>query len=122
MPYTTGILLFDGMEELDFAGPFEVFAMAKKEGDQVVTVAETDGTVQGNLGLRVIPDHAIADAPPLDVLVIPGGIGTRREADNPVLLDWIKQTAATCTWVTSVCTGSMLLEAAGVVDGRNVTT
>jgi transcriptional regulator GlxA family with amidase domain len=122
MPFTTGILLFDGMEELDFAGPLEVFAMAKKDGDRVVTIAEKEGPVQGNLGLRVLPDHTIADAPPLDVLVVPGGLGTRREAENPVLLDWIKQAAASCTWVTSVCTGSMLLEAAGVVDGHNVTT
>ena len=67
-------------------------------------------------------DHTIADAPPLDVLVVPGGLGTRREAENPVLLDWLKQTAAGCTWVTSVCTGSMLLEAAGVIHGRKVTT
>ena len=122
MPYTTGILLFDEAEELDFAGPLEVFAMAKKEGDSVVTIAEKSEPVRANLALRVIPDHTIADAPPLDVLVIPGGFGTRREAENPVLLDWIKQAAANCTWVTSVCTGSMLLEAAGVVDGLNVTT
>jgi len=122
MGFTTGILLFDGMEELDFAGPFEVFAMAKKDGDSVVTIAETEGPLQGNLGLRVIPDHTIADAPPLDVLVIPGGMGTRREIENPVILDWVKQVAPGCTWVTSVCTGSMVLDAAGVVDGTNVTT
>jgi transcriptional regulator GlxA family with amidase domain len=122
MATTTGILLFDDMEELDFAGPLEVFAMAKKEGDRVVTIAETEGPVRGNLGLRVLPDHTIADAPPLDVLVVPGGLGTRREAENPALLDWIKQAAANCTWITSVCTGSMLLEAAGVVEGRKVTT
>ena len=122
MGFTTGILLFDGMEELDFAGPLEVFAMAKQDGDQVLTIAEKEGPVRGNLGLRVLPDHTIADAPPLDVLVVPGGFGTRREAENPVLLDWIKQAAANCTWVTSVCTGSMLLEASGVIHGRKVTT
>jgi transcriptional regulator GlxA family with amidase domain len=122
MPFTTGILLFDEAEELDFVGPLEVFAMARKEGDRVVTIAEGDGPVRGNLGLRVLPDHTIADAPPLDVLVVPGGVGTRREAENPAILDWIKQAAANCTWVTSVCTGSMLLEAAGVVGGRRVTT
>ncbi|MBV8559224.1 MAG: DJ-1/PfpI family protein [Acidimicrobiia bacterium] len=122
MAYTTGILLFDQAEELDFAGPLEVFGMACQDGDRVVTVAERSEPVRANLGLRVVPDHSVADAPPLDVLVVPGGFGTRREADNPVLLDWIKQVAAGCTWVTSVCTGSMLLEAAGVIDGRNVTT
>ena len=122
MAYTTGILLFDQAEELDFAGPLEVFGMACRDGDRVVTVAERSEPVRANLGLRVVPDHSVTDAPPLDVLVVPGGFGTRREADNPVLLDWIKQVAAGCTWVTSVCTGSMLLEAAGVIDGRNVTT
>ncbi|HEV3354461.1 MAG TPA: DJ-1/PfpI family protein [Acidimicrobiales bacterium] len=122
MPYTTGILLFDEAEELDFVGPLEVFGMARQDGDRVVTIAETTEPVAANLGLRVLPDHTIADAPPLDVLVVPGGVGTRREAENPAVLDWIKQAAAGCTWVTSVCTGSMLLEAAGVIDGRNVTT
>jgi transcriptional regulator GlxA family with amidase domain len=122
MPYTTGILLFDDAEELDFVGPLEVFGMARQEGDRVVTIAEKNEPVAANLGLRVLPDHTIADAPPLDVLVVPGGFGTRREAENPVVLDWIKQAAAGCTWVTSVCTGSMLLEAAGVIDGHKVTT
>ena len=122
MAITTGILLFDEAEELDFVGPLEVFGMARQEGDRVVTIAEKSDPVRANLGLRVVPDHTIADAPPLDVLVVPGGLGTRREAENPVLLDWLKQTAAGCTWVTSVCTGSMLLEAAGVIGGRNVTT
>jgi len=122
MAITTGILLFDEAEELDFVGPLEVFGMARQEGDRVVTIAEKSDPVRANLGLRVVPDHTIADAPPLDVLVVPGGLGTRREAENPVLLDWLKQTAAGCTWVTSVCTGSMLLEAAGVIDGRKVTT
>jgi transcriptional regulator GlxA family with amidase domain len=122
MPYTTGILLFDEAEELDFVGPLEVFGMARQEGDQVVTIAEKAEPVRANLGLRVVPDHTIVDAPPLDVLVVPGGFGTRREAENPVLLDWIKQAAAGCTWITSVCTGSMLLEAAGIFDGHKVTT
>ena len=122
MPYTTGILLFDEAEELDFVGPLEVFGMARQDGDRVVTIAEGAEPVRANLGLRVVPDHTVADAPSLDVLVVPGGLGTRREAENGVLLDWIKQAAAGCTWVTSVCTGSMLLEAAGVIDGRNVTT
>jgi transcriptional regulator GlxA family with amidase domain len=122
MAYTTGILLFDDAEELDFAGPLEVFGMARQDGDRVVTIAEHDEPVRANLGLRVVPDHTIADAPPLDILVVPGGLGTRREAENPVVLDWLKQTAPGCAWVTSVCTGSMLLEAAGVIDGRKVTT
>ena len=122
MANTTGILLFDDAEELDFVGPLEVFGMARQDGDRVVTIAQTAEPVRAFNGLRILPDHTIADAPTLDVLVVPGGLGTRREADNAMLLDWIKQAAAGCTWVTSVCTGSMLLEAAGVIDGRNVTT
>jgi transcriptional regulator GlxA family with amidase domain len=122
MPFTTGILLFDEAEELDFVGPLEVFGMARRDGDQVVTIAERSDPVRANLGLRVVPDHTLADAPPLDVLVIPGGMGTRREVENEALLDWVKQAAANCAWITSVCTGSLVLEAAGLVQGGKVTT
>jgi len=83
MPLTTGILLFPDAEELDFVGPLEVFGMARRDGDRVVTIAQSAEPVRANLGLRVVPDHTIADAPPLDVLVIPGGMGTRREVENP---------------------------------------
>jgi transcriptional regulator GlxA family with amidase domain len=122
MAITTGILLFDGVEELDFAGPYEVFGMARTEGDRVVTIAERAAPVRGAKGLRVLPDHTFADAPPLDVLVVPGGQGTRREVDNPVVLDWIAKAAEGCTWVTSVCTGAFLLHAAGPARGRRLTT
>jgi len=120
MPFTTGVLLFDDAEELDFAGPWEVFTMARMEGDRVVTIAERDEPVRAAKGLRILPDHTYDDAPPLDVLVVPGGEGTRR--DDPARLDWIKSAAADCTWVTSVCTGSYLLHAAGLAAGRQVTT
>jgi transcriptional regulator GlxA family with amidase domain len=122
MPFTTGVLLFDDAEELDFTGPWEVFTMARMEGDRVVTIAERDQPIRAAKGLRVLPDHTLADAPPLDVLVIPGGEGTRREVENPAVLDWIKSAAANCTWVTSVCTGSYVLHAAGLVADRQVTT
>jgi transcriptional regulator GlxA family with amidase domain len=78
--------------------------------------------VRAAKGLRVLPDHTLSDAPDLDVLVVPGGEGTQREVDNPRLLDWIKSAAAGCTWVTSVCTGSFLLQAAGLVSGGRATT
>jgi transcriptional regulator GlxA family with amidase domain len=122
MPITTGILLFDDVEELDFAGPYEVFGMAKQDGDGLVTIAEGSGPVRGAKGLRVLPDHTFADAPALDILVVPGGWGTRREAENPVLLDWIAKVAPACTWVTSVCTGAFLLHAAGPARGKQTTT
>jgi transcriptional regulator GlxA family with amidase domain len=122
MPFTTGVLLFDDAEELDFTGPWEVFTMARMEGDRVVTIAERDQPIRAAKGLRVLPDHTLADAPPIDVLVVPGGEGTRREVENPAVLDWIKSAAANCTWVTSVCTGSYVLHAAGLVADRQVTT
>jgi transcriptional regulator GlxA family with amidase domain len=119
---TTGFLLFDGFEELDWAGPWEVLTVAREEGDVVVSVAEHDRPVVGAKGARVLPDHSLASAPPLDILVVPGGQGTRREVDNPVLLAWIARVAPACTWVTSVCTGAFLLHAAGPARNRRVTT
>lgn len=122
VPLTTGIVLFEEAEELDYAGPWEVFTMARKEGDRVVTVAESVAPVRSAKGLRVIPDCSFDDAPPLDVLVVPGGQGTRREVDNQALLAWLREAAAACTWVTSVCTGAFLLHAAGLTRDRRVTT
>jgi transcriptional regulator GlxA family with amidase domain len=122
MGITTGILLFDGAEELDWAGPWEVFTMARTEGDTVVTIAESLDPVRCAKGLRVLPDYTLEDAPSLDVLVVPGGQGTRREVDNPRLMDWIAKVEPGCTWVTSVCTGSFLLHRAGPARGKHVTT
>lgn len=121
-PLTTGILLFDDAEELDYAGPWEVLTSARKEGDRVVTIAERAEPVRSAKGLRVVPDHTFADAPALDVVLVPGGRGTRREVDNEVLTGWLARVAADATWVTSVCTGSFLLHAAGPAVGKRVTT
>ena len=125
MSLTTGILLFEGFEELDAVGPWEVFGMARMAGheaDRVVLIAERPGPVRAAKGMRMLADHGFGDAPPLDVIVVPGGQGTRSEAENPALLEWLRKAAAGCTWVTSVCTGSLLLHAAGLARGRRVTT
>jgi len=125
MAITTGILLFDDAEELDFVGPWEVFTMARMGGheeDRVVTIAEREGPVRAAKGLRILPDHTFADAPPLDVVLVPGGEGTRKEVDNPALVDWLRAAGERATWVTSVCTGSYLLHRAGLAKGRRVTT
>lgn len=124
MTYTTGILLFDKLEELDAIGPWEVFTMAAAErgSGKVVTISQSGGMVRCAKGLRIDSDHGFENAPPLDVLVVPGGQGTRSEVDNPVLIDWIAAVAPDCTWVTSVCTGSMLLIEAGPARGKRVTT
>jgi transcriptional regulator GlxA family with amidase domain len=119
-----GILIFDDVEELDFVGPWEVFtsAAAGRPDDRVVTIAPTKEAVRCAKGLRVLPDHGFDDAPALDLLLVPGGQGTRREVDNPVLIDWIRAVAPDCRWVTSVCTGALLLHEAGPARGRRVTT
>jgi transcriptional regulator GlxA family with amidase domain len=119
-----GILLFDGVEELDFVGPWEVFtsAAAGRPDDRVVTIAQSSAPVRCAKGLRVLPDHVFDDAPALDVVLVPGGQGTRREVDNPALIDWIRAVAPGCSWVTSVCTGALLLHEAGAARGRRVTT
>jgi transcriptional regulator GlxA family with amidase domain len=122
MPFTTGVLLYPDAEELDFVGPWEVFGMARTDGDRVVTVAQRPEPVHAHLGLRVTPDHTFDDAPPLDVLVVPGGQGSRREVDNQALIEWLKAASAGCSWVTSVCTGLFLLRAAGLTTDRRVTT
>jgi transcriptional regulator GlxA family with amidase domain len=119
-----GMLIFDDAEELDFVGPWEVFTMAAKIRDdiRVVTIAERADPVRCAKGLRVIPDHTLADAPALDVVLVPGGQGTRREVDNPVLIGWLQRIAPRLRWTTSVCTGALLLCEAGLATGRRVTT
>ena len=121
---TIGMLIFDDAEELDFVGPWEVFTMAAKIRDdiRVVTIAERAGPVACAKGMRVIPDHTLADAPALDVVLVPGGMGTRREVNNPVLIEWLRRIAPRLRWVTSVCTGALLVCEAGFARGRRVTT
>jgi transcriptional regulator GlxA family with amidase domain len=124
MAITTGILIFDDFEELDAIGPWEVFGATKavRPDDRVVSIAPTREPVRAAKGLRVIPDHSFADAPQLDVVLVPGGQGTRREVNNPVLIEWLRKTGAQCRWVTSVCTGALLLHEAGFAKGKRVTT
>lgn len=124
MGITIGIVLFEGAEELDFAGPWEVFKVAAlgREDNRVVTIAEHARPVRCANGLRVIPDHTFDDAPPLDVVLVPGGMGTRREAENRVLIDWLGKASSQCTWITSVCTGSLLLLEAGPAKGKRIVT
>jgi transcriptional regulator GlxA family with amidase domain len=121
---TIGILIFDGAEELDFVGPWEVFTMAAKLGYDVraVTIAERAEPVRCAKEMRVIPDCAIADAPALDVVLVPGGQGTRTEVENPVPIDWLRKLGPQLRWVTSVCTGALLLCEAGFARGKRVTT
>jgi transcriptional regulator GlxA family with amidase domain len=130
MTISIGILVFDGAEELDFVGPWEVFTMANEVSNDlgqgpvhdVKLIAEHDRPVVCAKGMRVLPDLTTAQCTKLDVLLIPGGIGTRREATNQALLNWIATIARTAKWATSVCTGALLLTAAGPGKGKRVTT
>ena len=126
MGYRTAILLFDEVEVLDFAGPFEVFSVTgrrrKLEPFDVYTVAERAGPVMARNGLSVNPRHAFATCPPPDILVVPGGYGTRREMKNPVVLEWVTRMAPGCDLILSVCTGALVLGAAGLLDDLEATT
>ncbi len=129
-PRTVGILIFDDVEVLDFCGPFEVFATARPLEDssdearlfQVVTIAEEDRIIHCRGDLLVQPHHTIDDHPALDILVVPGGQGTRRERLNGRLLDWITAQNESIELTTSVCTGAFLLAERGLLDGRRATT
>jgi transcriptional regulator GlxA family with amidase domain len=121
-----GVALFDGAEELDWAGPWEVLAAWAKQwpddGVRVFTVARSEELVTCAKGLRVLPDETWDTAPALDVLVYPGGRGTRRELGDEAVLNWIRGAAEGGTVVASVCTGSLVLAAAGLLDGKPATT
>jgi transcriptional regulator GlxA family with amidase domain len=131
---SVGIFIFDGVEVLDFAGPFEVFSRTRlvpgaesRRSEEsapfrVFTVAASAEPVRATGDLRVLPHFDFASAPRIDLLVIPGGYGTRPLIENAPVLDWIRRSAATARHVTSVCTGSLLLARAGLLSGRRATT
>src|SRR5262249_40406550 len=128
MPTTRNlaVLIFEDVEVLDFCGPFEVFSVANRFTDppafNVLTVAERAGPVVTRGGLSVNPHHHLADSPRPDLLLVPGGQGTRREMHNAVLTDWIKARSQGAELVLSVCTGALLLAKAGLLDGLEATT
>ncbi len=126
-----GILIFDDVEVLDFCGPFEVFSVTRLDEErcreepspfEVSLVAEGEGSVTTTGGMKVIPDFAPETCPPLDILIVPGGWGTRKEAGNASLLAWVSARAKEVETLASVCTGSMLLGEAGLLTGRRATT
>jgi len=121
---TTGILMFEDMEELDFVGPWEVLTMGKllRPDDRVIAIGLDALEVRCSKGMHMRPDMGLADAPELDVLIVPGGDGTRPLMRNERLLAWVKERAARATWTASVCSGSLVLAQAGLLDGRKATT
>ena len=132
LPLTVGILIFDQVEVLDVAGPFEVFAVARLNEERrqdesspfkIFLISEKAGPVLAIGGLRFTPDVTIDNCPEgLDILIIPGGWGTRNEIKNVNLLKWIANRASKTRLTASVCTGSSLLGKSGLLDGREATT
>jgi transcriptional regulator GlxA family with amidase domain len=126
MRRNVAILVFDDVEVLDFAGPFEVFAVTdelrSREAFNVYTVAPGPGVVRARNGLKVVPDFTLGDCPQPHILVIPGGQGTRPLLGNDVLLKWIQERSRAAEIMMSVCTGSLLLGKAGLLDGLRATT
>ncbi len=122
------ILLFDGVELLDFAGPFQVFSSARLTQEspdrlmEVFTVADQEGPLICRNGLVVIPSYDLENAPMADLLVVPGGQGTRSAINQSKLIEWIATSAGRAALTTSVCTGSFLLAKAGLLAGKAATT
>jgi putative intracellular protease/amidase len=114
-------LLFDGITALDIVGPYEVLQRLPEANAKFV--AESAGEVRtDNRFLALVADYSLADVTSADVLVVPGGFATRGLESNDKVLEWIRAVDATTTWTTSVCTGSMLLAAAGLLEGKEATT
>ncbi len=120
---TIGFVLFEGFELLDVFGPCEAFGMLAAQGQGgVVMVAAEAGPVASAQGPKALADHGFADCPHLDLLLVPGGIGTRGEVKNAPLLEWLRARAEQAEFVTSVCTGSAILASAGLLDRRRATS
>lgn len=126
MPRTVGIFVFDEVEVLDFAGPFEVFSVAGRRSQldlfSVFTVSERGQQISARNGLLVQPTYGFGNCPAMDIVVIPGGFGTRREMKNSVVLEWVARVAPMAQHVASVCTGSLVLGSAGLLDRLRATT
>lgn len=133
-PTTVGIFVFDAVEVLDFAGPFEVFSRTRlvpgvdsRRGDEsapfnAFTVARSERPIAAVGALQVVPQYSWASAPDIDILVVPGGFGTRGLLSDDAAIEWVRSVAGRSTLVTGVCTGALLLARAGLLRGRHATT
>lgn len=129
-----GIFVFPQVEVLDFAGPYEVFSrtrtspgvLSRRSEDtapfRVFTVAKSSDTLAATGGLKITPDYSFADAPHIDILIVPGGFGTRSLLEDQETLRWLKETASKARRTASVCTGALLLAKIGLLDNKRATT
>ena len=120
------IFIFDEVEVLDFCGPFEVFSVTGKRNGlnpfNVYTVAKESGPIAARNALSINPHFSFADCPPPDILLIPGGAGTRQVMQKREVLEWIRERSRETELLLSVCTGSLVLGKAGLLDGLTATT
>ncbi|TAK60983.1 MAG: DJ-1/PfpI family protein [Dehalococcoidia bacterium] len=124
MAFNIAFVLFPDFEELDYAGPYEVFGTAARYVDKewrVFTVA-AQRTTRGTNGMHVTADYLFDDSPAADLIVVPGGFGTRPGVDDAALVGYVKRAGEGAKYVTSVCTGALLLQRAGFLAGRRATT
>ncbi|MDH5669450.1 MAG: DJ-1/PfpI family protein [Nitrospira sp.] len=125
MTFKIAFLIYNGVAELDFVGPKDVFFASNwlaKRNDELYLVAPSKDPVTCLGGLRVLPDHDFAGAPLPDLLVVPGTAEPTPQNDNMELLAWVEKASKHCTWTTSVCTGASILLAAGPAKGRKITS
>lgn len=121
-------LLFDGVAELDFVGPWQVFDASQwaetdgDERDRLYTVAADDGVVTTHGGMKIIPEYSFANAPKPDILVVPGAARPGEPVKNERLLRWVAEQGTTVEWLVGVCTGSMILAAAGLAKGKRISS
>ncbi|HDR6312082.1 TPA: DJ-1/PfpI family protein [Bacillus cereus] len=124
--WSVGIFLFNEVEVLDFAGPFEVFSVTEAGEEKtftVYTVSQNGEMITARNGLKVQPDYSIEDLPPVDILIIPGGKGVREsEVKNDIIINWVLQQMKEVKLMTSVCTGALLLAKAGLLENLKATT
>jgi transcriptional regulator GlxA family with amidase domain len=121
-----GILMFNEIEVLDFAGPFEVFSVTSELNDyrllRVHTISKDGSLVVAVNGLKILPDYSFNNHPPIDILVIPGGVGTKREMEDPDVLEWVYRNYLSAKITFSVCSGARILGQLGLLNGMESTT
>jgi transcriptional regulator GlxA family with amidase domain len=120
-----GVFIYDDAAELDFVGPFQVFGVSKfinGNGDELAIVAENDAPITCTAGLKVIPDYSFASAPQFDVVLVPGSKDVDSAATNAQVLEWINTQVQAARYVAAVCTGTLILQKAGLLAGRKATT